>query len=58
MVELIEAVIVQKVTVKVTLEDEDGMNYSFAVETKWSSEVTLEEISEEISAAIGKIEME
>lgn len=55
MVELIKATVAQKVNVKVVLEDEDGLNYSFVVETKWSEEMELDEIAEEIRTAISRV---
>lgn len=58
MVELIEATVAQKVNVKIVLEDEDGMNYSFSVETKWSDEMELDEIAREISTAISMAQSE
>ena len=56
--EIIEAVAVQKVVVKVVLEDEDGMEYSFAIETSWSDEMELDEIAREVSAAISMTQAE
>ena len=56
--EIIEAVVVQKVVVKVVLEDEGGMEYSFAIETNWSDEMELDEIAREISAAISMTQAE
>ena len=55
MIDVIEATIAQKVNVKVVLEDEDGMNYSLVVETKWSEEMELDEIAEEIRTAISRV---